>query len=42
MDSNNHILIDRHQLVPCSFRDYELACEQELPDRWMKAYTKLV
>ncbi len=32
----------RHQLVPCSYRDYELACEQELPDRWMKAYTKLV
>lgn len=32
----------RHQLVPCSFNDYERACEQELPDRWMKAYTKLV
>ena len=31
----------RHQLVPCSKRDYDLACEQELPDRWMKAYTKL-
>ncbi len=32
----------RNQLVPCSFEDYEGACEQELPDRWMKAYTKLV
>lgn len=32
----------RHQLVPCSFRDYETACKHELPDRWMKAYTKLV
>ena len=32
----------RNQLVPCSFEDYESACEQELPDRWMKAYTKLV
>ena len=32
----------RNQLVPCSMRDYDLACEQELPDRWMKAYTKLV
>ena len=32
----------RHQLVPCSMRDYDLACEQELPDRWMRAYTKLV
>ena len=32
----------RHQLVPCSFNDYEMACEQELPDRWMKAFTKMV
>lgn len=32
----------RHQLVPCSFQDYEAACDQELPDKWMKAYTKLV
>ncbi len=31
----------RHNLVPCSFKDYEMACEQELPDRWMRAYTKL-
>jgi arginase family enzyme len=33
----------RHQLVPCSYQDYEMAAsDQELPDRWMKAYTKLV
>ena len=32
----------RHQLVPCSYNDYEQACNQELPDRWMKAYTKLI
>jgi formiminoglutamase len=32
----------RHQIVPCSKADYEMACEQELPDRWMRAYTKLV
>jgi formiminoglutamase len=31
----------RHNLLPCSFKDYEMACEQELPDRWMRAYTKL-
>lgn len=31
----------KQQLVPCSFRDYETACNHELPDRWMKAYTKL-
>jgi formiminoglutamase len=31
----------RHNLLPCSYKDYEMACEQELPDRWMRAYTKL-
>lgn len=31
-----------HQIIPCSVRDYDMACEQELPDRWMRAYTKLV
>lgn len=33
--------LNRHRIVPCSFKDYEKACEQELPDRWMKAFTKL-
>ena len=33
----------RQQIVPCSMRDYDLAStENELPDRWMRAYTKLV
>lgn len=32
----------RQQLVPCTFKDYEMACEGELPDRWMRAYTRLV
>ncbi len=32
----------RQQLVPCSVRDYETACNHELPDRWMRVYTKLV
>ena len=31
----------RHQMVPCSFADYEMACKDELPDRWMKVYNKL-
>lgn len=25
-------------LVPCSYRDYEIACRNEIPDRWLKAY----
>lgn len=32
----------RHQLVPCSYKDYEMATNQELPDKWMKVYTKLI
>lgn len=32
----------RHNLVPCSFRDYNTAGENDLPDRWWKAYQKLM
>jgi arginase family enzyme len=32
----------RHQMVPCSYSDYEMACKDELPDRWMKVYNKLM
>ena len=27
--------------IPCSYKDYENAMKDELPDRWMKAYTAL-
>ncbi len=29
-------------LMPCSYKDYEAACREELPDRWLRAYHKLV
>lgn len=29
-------------LVPCSYADYQLALKDEIPDRWMKAYQKLL
>jgi len=29
-------------LVPCSYSDYQLAMKDEVPDRWMKAYHKLI
>jgi formiminoglutamase len=32
----------RHNLIPCSFKDYTTACENELPDRWWRAYQKLM
>jgi arginase family enzyme len=28
-------------LVPCSYSDYQAALNDELPDRWLKAYNKL-
>lgn len=33
---------ERHQMVPCSYQDYEMACKEEIPDRWMKVYNKLL
>lgn len=32
----------RHIMVPCSYSDYQQACNQEIPDRWWKAYQKLM
>ena len=31
----------RHHLVPCSYSDYEKACKDDLPERWLLAYQKL-
>lgn len=32
---------ERHHLVPCSYNDYQTACNVEMPDRWWQAYQKL-
>lgn len=32
---------ERHHLVPCSYSDYEIACKEEMPDRWWRTYQKL-
>ena len=29
-------------LVPCSYEDYQTACKDDLPDRWLKTYEKLL
>lgn len=39
--SNNRIKYQRHLLLPCSYTDYELACQDQIPDRWWKTYEKL-
>ena len=33
---------ERHHMVPCSHRDYELAMSNTLPDRWWMTYQKLM
>jgi formiminoglutamase len=33
---------ERHHIVPCSYTDYQMACNNEMPDRWWKAYQKLL
>lgn len=32
---------ERHTLIPCSYKDYELATNNEIPDRWWQTYQKL-
>jgi formiminoglutamase len=31
----------RHVLISCSIDDYQKACNQEIPDRWLNAFQKL-
>jgi formiminoglutamase len=33
---------ERHYLVPCSYKDYETACSEDIPDRWWQAYQKIM
>lgn len=32
--------LKRHTLLPCTYNDYEKACNQEIPERWYKAKFK--
>ena len=32
--------LKRHTLLPCTYHDYESACNQEIPNRWYKARRK--
>ncbi len=32
---------ERHSMVPCSYNDYKIACNEEMPDRWWQAFQKL-
>ena len=32
----------RHQMVPCSYSDYLEACEEKMPELWMRTYQKFL
>lgn len=40
--TNYKSIYERHHLVPCSYNDYEIACKDDIPDRWWQAYQKLM
>ncbi|OQX76205.1 MAG: arginase [Bacteroidetes bacterium 4484_249] len=40
--TNYKSIYERHHLVPCSYNDYEVACKDDIPDRWWQAYQKLM
>jgi len=33
---------ERHYLVPCSYKDYETAMKEDVPDRWWQAFQKIM
>ena len=38
---NHQLKHERHHMVPCSYSDYETACNDEMPDKWWKTFQKL-
>lgn len=38
---NQKLRFERHALVPCTYHDYEEACNDEMPDRWWQTFQKL-
>jgi len=42
LPTEQRIKYERHYLVPCSYKDYQTACENDIPDRWWMVYQKLM
>lgn len=40
--SGMQIKYDRQFLVPCSYKDYQAACEEEIPEKWWQVYQKFL
>ncbi len=39
--SHKELKFERHTLIPCSGKDYDMAMKNEIPDRWWQTYQKL-
>lgn len=42
VSKDKETLLSRHVMIPCSYNDYLMAGKYEIPDRWWKAYQKLM
>jgi len=42
LPAEQRIKYERHYMVPCSYKDYQTACENDIPDRWWMVYQKLM
>ncbi|MDR2410078.1 MAG: formimidoylglutamase [Bacteroidales bacterium] len=41
IDNTEYSKFGRHYIVPCSLKDYEIACSNEIPERWLQTYKKI-
>ncbi len=39
--SDKRLKFERHHLVPCSYQDYEIAVNDDMPDMWWQTFQKL-
>jgi len=39
--NTDKIRYQRHHLIPCSYKDYETALREEMPERWWQAFQKI-
>jgi len=39
--SKRGVKYERHFVVPCSYSDYQMACREEIPNRWWQTFQKL-
>jgi hypothetical protein len=37
---DNKIKFYRHHIIPCSYKDYQMACNEDIPERWWQAFKK--